>query len=71
MDVNLGTIGGNSYQPALTIYQHVKSDVESNLSRFLAISGNSDVVQNAKRAGIPALEKNDIQIIKMIKESKL
>ena len=53
MDLNLGSPNGRSYEPALRVYRHIQSDVAQGNVKFLAISGNSDVVREAKLIGIP------------------
>jgi len=71
MDINLGTVGGDSCDPALTVYGHVRGDVESGRSQFMAISGNHNAVGNATGEGIPCLNKaNTVNLLEMIEASE-
>ena len=60
MDVNLGSVGGDSCEPASLIYQKVKSDVKSGKSKFMTLSGNQTAISKAKEAGIPCMDKSNI-----------
>jgi len=57
MDVNLGSPNSRAYEPASTIYQHVKKDIEAGNVKFLATSGNLDAVEGAQKVGIPAVDR--------------
>ncbi|MFA5019624.1 MAG: hypothetical protein WC533_00845 [Candidatus Pacearchaeota archaeon] len=60
MEANLGTPGGTDITPSLTIYKLVEERVKSRKAKFLAVSGNYQTVDIAKRNGIPARPSGDV-----------
>lgn len=57
MDVNLGYPDTINITPAFEIWNIVAPKVEKGLAKFVAISGNIDAVEQAKKTGIPAEDK--------------
>lgn len=53
MDANLGYQGQNTYDPAEEIFQHIKTDYESGKVKFLPITGNADLIDDAKQKNRP------------------
>lgn len=58
MDTNLGDFAGQSYEPALRIYQHVKQSVEEKGVKFMSVTGRGEAFSGAKKHGIPVMFKD-------------
>jgi len=63
MDANLGFPGADTYDPAKEIFELIRPDFDSGLIKFLAITGNPDVVAGATGEGIPCFNKGKSQEI--------
>ncbi|MFA5797902.1 MAG: hypothetical protein WC916_07780 [Candidatus Woesearchaeota archaeon] len=59
MDANLGSRGAYTHNPAEEIFKLIKTDYENGKVKFVAITGNPDVVENAKNNGIPCFSKGN------------
>jgi len=69
MDLNLGSPNGGSYGPALRVYRHIQSGVAQGHVRFLAISGNSNVVGEARKAGIPCERTGSFNLYEFLEQT--
>src|SRR3989338_9132887 len=60
MDVNLGNPNGFDFTAARDIYDLISPVVEPGLVKFYPASGDSDIVEAARRQGFPAVTKLDL-----------
>ena len=59
MDTNLGSPNNYSYEPVLRIYRHIQDSVEKKEVYFMSLTGNNQSINEAKKAGIPCMDKCD------------
>ncbi len=59
MDVNLGFPEGYDFSCAHQVYKRIKPKVDSGEVKFFPIAAFEDVVETAKRDGLPALTKTE------------
>ncbi len=57
MDVNLGNPNGSDFTAARDIYELISPVVESGLVKFYPASSSFDIVEAARREGLPAVTK--------------
>ncbi len=71
MELNLGNPNSLDITPAKQVYNMVKHKLEKGEGVFYGVSGNIDTVCNAEEAGIPAIDRNDLnlELLKLPKSS--
>ena len=57
MDANLGNAGIPNITSSQQVYDLIKEQVEKGLVKFLALSASSSTVDEARKAGIPIMDK--------------
>ena len=60
MDVNLGSPGERLHEPGERVYRAVKERVTKGYATFISITGHSLVEFDAKKAGIPCIDRANI-----------
>ncbi len=59
MDVNLGLPEGYDFSCALRVYERIKPRVDAGEIKFYPLAGLDDVVEDARKEGLPALFKGE------------
>lgn len=59
MDVNLGFPEGYDFSCAQRVYERIKPKVDAGEIKFYPLAAFDDVVEAARREGLPALSKRD------------
>jgi hypothetical protein len=62
MDINFGKPNSDDITPSARVFEILRDRVDKGLTRFLAISCNSNALLAAKRQGIPVEDKYDVNI---------
>ncbi len=66
MDANFGFPGSINISPSVQVYELFKSLVEQSLVKFLAISGDDEIVRLAKSKEIPAEVKGIMNLVSFL-----
>src|SRR3989338_6832531 len=69
MDLNLGKPRSSDITSSVNVYNIVRGRVDAGEARFVGISGNPDVVDIAKKHGVPAFYKTDFDMFKSAEQA--